>query len=466
MIFGNNYTVKKSNKETSNVETRAKKSLSLAALCLGFFMVIMDVTVVNVALPNMALGLHAQLSDLQWVVAGYSLTLACFLLFAGHLSDQVGAKQTLVLGLIFFVITSFACGIAPTINFLILFRFLQGMAAAALMPASLALINASYDDKKERVKAIGIWGGVGGIAAASGPVIGAVLTSYLSWRFVFFINIPIGLITVFLVMRYVVKTQKHLNPHFDLPGQFLGIITTASFAFVLIEIGRLGWSSLLVITASMVFVVSLCLFILVEKHVKQPMFPLGFFKLKNFSISVFIGMLLNTGLYGELFILPLYFQQIRGYSVMQAGFAIFPLLILVAISSYLSGRVASHKGEKLPLVIGLVIGMVGFFSLLIVGAHSPQYFFLLLPLAMIGFGTAFAMPASTIIAIHAVPTNRAGIASAAFNTSRQLGSLIGVAAFGTIIVTASSFMNGMHITLIIAGLLFLLGSMLSYFMSS
>ncbi len=436
-------------------------TIALTALCLGFFMVIMDVTIVNVALPSIALNLHTTISGLQWVVAGYTLVFACFLLFAGHLADQIGARKNLIAGLVFFVITSLACGLAHTIQELILFRLLQGASAAALVPSSLTLIKTLYEDKKELAKAIGIWGGVGGIAAAAGPVLGAILTYWISWRAVFFVNIPIGLFAIILVIHSVGESKINPNVHFDLKGQIAAILMIASLAFVLIEGGDLGWSSIIVMIAGLVFVLSLITFILIEHHARQPMFPLSFFKSRPFTISMIIGIFLNAGLYGELFVLPLYFQGERGYSVMMTGFAILPLLILVALSSYSAGKLASHYGPKLPLSLGLIIGVLGFFSLLIVGQHTPNYAWLIAPLAAVGFGTALTMPAATMIAMHALPPDRAGIASGAFNTSRQLGSLIGVAVFGTVIAASQSFMHGMHVTLIIAGVLFFIGFLLS-----
>lgn len=192
------------------------------------------------------------------------------------------------------------------------------------------------------------------------------------------------------------------------------------------------------------------------------MFSLSLFHSKTFSTSIAVGMILNIGFYGELFILPLYFQQVRDYSVLMTGLAILPQTALIAIGSFLAGRMASVTGPKLPIIIGLVIGAIGFFALLIIGEHSPPYFILILPLAAIGFGTSFTMPAATIAVMRSAPENRAGIASGALNASRQVGSLIGVAIFGTIVTTATHFVTGMHITLIIGGTAFLCGCMATF----
>ena len=197
------------------------KHLPLIALCFGFFMVIIDATIVNVALPVIARDLQGGIANLQWVVAGYALTFACLLLSAGSLGDQFGAKPTFISGLVLFVATSVGCSLANTFSTLIIFRFFQGAAAAMMVPTSLALINAAYENPQERAKAIGIWAGVGGIAAASGPILGALLATTLGWRGIFLINIPVGLIGIWLTRKYVMSTHiKKATPHFDLWGRF------------------------------------------------------------------------------------------------------------------------------------------------------------------------------------------------------------------------------------------------------
>ena len=437
---------------------KQNNQLPLIALCLGFFMVIIDVTIVNIALPNMAKNLGGGVSWLQWVVDGYTLTFACLLLSAGSLSDRIGAKAVYLSGLILFVLTSLACSLATNFLSLTVFRLLQGIAAALLVPTSLALINASYEDKADRARAIGVWASVGGIAAASGPVLGAILTEAFGWRGVFFVNIPIGFIGILLTTKYVMNPVNHYREDsFDFSGQVTGIISIASLAFSLIEAGSLGWLSLTVISGLCIFLMTFITFILIEKNSASPMFPLKFFKSKTFSVSMAVGMILNIGFYGQLFFLPLYFQQLREYSILMTGLAILPQTGLAALASYFGGRVASVTGPKLPMAIGLLIGATGFFSMLIADAHTPSYLLLILPLAAIGFGVTFTMQASTIAIINSVPSERAGIASGAFNTSRQIGSLIGVAVFGTILNTAPSFISGMHIGLMIGGVTFILG---------
>ncbi|WP_415926325.1 MFS transporter [Piscirickettsia salmonis] len=236
----------------------------------------------------------------------------------------------------------------------------------------------------------------------------------------------------------------------------------ALLMYFLVELGSQGHSLseiTIMIGGSGIFALSL--FIYIEVHSSHPILSLTFFKEKNFSISIIIGVLINIGLYGTLFILPLYFQQIKGYNTLKIGFSILPMLVLVAISSYLSGKVISHKGAKIPMVLGLFIGMLGFTSLLTAIQHSANYYWLILPLMAIGFGTAFTMPAATMVAICVVPKGRKGIASGYFATGRQIGSLIGVVCFGAIISKSQQLINGMQISLAISSLLFLFGIVLS-----
>ncbi len=432
------------------------KALALIAVCLGFFMVITDVMIVNIALPNLAKDLHGSMTNLQWVVDGYTLTFACLLLSAGNLGDRIGAKKLFLWGLMIFVGTSIGCGLATNFLFLTTFRFLQGIGASLLVPTSLALINSAYENKEERAKAIGIWGGIGGIAAAAAPVLGAVLTSLFSWRAVFFVNIPIGLFSFLLTLKYVpTPTLKENKSGFDLSGQLMGIISIAALAFSLIEAGRYGWFSEIVIIGFGIFVVTFIAFLRIEHRSTAPMFPLSLFRSSTFSASIAVGMIINMGAYGIFFVMPLYFQQLRGYSVLMTGLALLPTLGVTAIGSYLGGKITSVIGPRLPMLIGLIIGMSGFFCLLIVGEHTPPYWVLVLPLLAIGFGPSLTMPAATIATINATPEDRAGLGAGAFNASRQVGSLIGVAIFGTVITTTSHFILGMHVNLLIAGTAFL-----------
>lgn len=440
-----------------NIIERNKKT-PLIALGIGIFMVMIDVTVVNVALPSIQKELGTTLSGLQWIVDSYTLTFACFLLAAGFLADRLGAKNIFITGLSLFVLTSIGCATTQHTELLIFYRLFQGISAALVIPTSLALVKSSYQSKQEQSKAIGIWGAIGGIAAVSGPLLGGILTAWFGWQAVFIINVPIGLLGIFLTIRYVANPPPNTSKgSFDLPAQFSIIIGIAALAFSLIEAGRYGWFSLPVAISFCVFIITSVIFIAIEKRTALPMLPLSLFQSQTFSASLIVGMMLNIGFYGELFILPLYFQQVAGYSVLMTGLAILPQPGLAAIASYLGGKMASLSGPKLPMMIGSVIGSAGFFSLCLLLAVIPphvSYWYFILPLAAMGFGSAFTMPAATIAAMHSVTNTQAGIVSGAFNASRQIGSLLGVAIFGTLLKMVTPFTSGMCVTLAIGGLVY------------
>lgn len=437
------------------------KNMPLIALCLGFFMVIMDVTIVNVALPAISKELQGNISWLQWVVDGYTLTFACLLLSAGSLADRVGAKSAYLFGLMLFTLTSLGCGLSPNFLVLTLMRLFQGVGAALLVPTSLALVNASYESKKERAFAMGIWSAIGGIAGAAGPMLGGFLVFYFGWRSVFFVNIPIGLLVFFLTKRHVCNPKPSGVGHFDIPGQLLAIVSIAALSFALIESGRLGFSSFIVVMAFIIFAITFASFLWVEHKSTSPMFPLHFFRSHTFSTSIVIGWILSFSSYGLFFILTLYFQHMRNYSALATGFAFLPFLGTNSIGSYLGGKLTSTKGSRLPMMIGLFVGAMGYFALLLFKL-TTSYFMMILPLIAMGFGVAFTIPGTTVAAVHSAPAGRAGIASGALNASRQLGSLMGVAIFGTIITLSKDFMSGMHVALFIGGLFYLIGCLLVF----
>ncbi len=443
--------------------------LSLLGLCFGFFMVMMDVTIVNVSVPSIGHQLNASLSSLQWIVNGYTLSFSCLLLSAGNLSDRFNTKKIFCIGLLGFVISSLGCGFARNTLLLICFRVLQGVFAALLVPTSLTLINRLYSNRADRAKAIGIWGALGGIAAASGPILGGLLTNFLGWPAIFYINVPIGLLGLWLTFRYVqfIRPKQTQGRKLDIFGQIVATTGIAVITFVLIEVGEIGWENPLILTGCIVFILAILLFLRIESISSHPMVPLDLFLSPNFSCSIFIGMILNIGFYGQLFILPIYFQEVRGYSALMTALAILPQPGLAAIASYLSGKLTSKIGPYKPTTIGLLVGALGFLLLSYLDDIRFSYVYIIVPLMAVGFGTAFTMPAVTVATINAVPNQRAGLASGTLNMSRQIGSLLGVALFGSIINRSNYFILNLfilnlRITLIISFFLFLCGILLNF----
>ncbi len=415
-------------------DRRAATALPLVAICLGYFMVILDATAVNLSLPALGHDLGGGVNVLQWVVDGYTLTLATLLLSAGALGDRIGANQVFRLGLAVFVVASAACGLAPGAGTLVGARLVQGAGAAVLVPSSLSLLQAAHPEPAARARAVGVWGGVAGVAAASGPVVGGALTQAVSWRLVFFINVPIGLVALVLTARHVVRPEGHGRRGTDLPAQLAGVAALGALTYALID-ARAGWTSSVVLAGLALALAATATFVALERRSADPMLPLGLFRSEAFSAGTAVGLLINLGFYGQLFVLSLYLQNLRHMSPMTAGLALLPEGIVVSPASFLSGRLTGRAGGRPAMLIGLCTGAAGLFGLMAAGAHEP-YALLVPALVAAGFGMAFTMPAATTTVVEAAPPERAGVASGAINAGRQVGSTIGVALMGTLAAAA------------------------------
>jgi DHA2 family methylenomycin A resistance protein-like MFS transporter len=332
-------------------------------------------------------------------------------------------------------------------------RIVQGIGAALVVPTSLALINASYPERKRRARAIGVWGALGGVAAGLGPVLGGVFTTWLGWPSVFFINVPIGIAALLLTRKFVVAPPPRKRTGLDPRGQILAVVSLAALAFGLIEAGSRGWTSPTVLAALAVAVVGTVLFIVAENRHRDPMLPLGLFRDREFTGAALVGAAINFGFYGEIFLLSLYFQQLRGFTPLIAGLAIFPQPGIAAVVSSISGRETARRGPRTVMLIGLLVGALGLFAATMVGGTTP-YWVLVLPLLAIGFGISYTMPAATAAIIDAAPADRAGIASGALNASRQVGSTLGVAVFGSLVASLASFTTAYRVSVIIGGAVF------------
>jgi MFS transporter, DHA2 family, methylenomycin A resistance protein len=430
----------------------------LIALCTGFFMVILDTTIVTVALPPIRHEFHSGgLSGVQWVVDGYTVAFAGLLLSAGSVGDRLGGRPAFQTGLALFVATSVGCGLAPDLGFLVAMRMLQGVAAALVVPTSLALVHASYPEREQRARAIGVWGGIGGLAAASGPVLGGLLVAALGWRAVFYVNVPFGILGLVLTARHVTAPRPARTGGLDLPGQFLVVTALGAAVYGIIEAGRSGPGGAGVVGAFAVAVVCGGGFVLVEYRSREPMLPPGLFRDAEFSSASLVGFLMNVGFYGQLFVMTFYFQEERHYGVLWAGLALLPQTAIAAPASAWGGRTTARTGPRRPMALGLTVGAAGFVALLAAGPGTP-YPVLVLPLAAVGFGTAFTMPAATAAVVESAPAERAGVASGVLNAGRQVGSAVGVALLGALVTGASGFRTGMRTGAVISACCFAVGA--------
>ncbi|WP_240812176.1 MFS transporter [Brevibacterium linens] len=412
------------------------------AVVLGFFIVMLDTTIVNVALPDMAASLNTQVATLQWVVDSYTLVFAALLLTAGAACDRIGARKVYILGLVAFGVLSIACALAPTGPALIIARALQGIGAAAVVPGSLALLATVYPDPAERSKAIGLWGGAGGIASACGPVFGGLLVSAIGWQAVFWVNVPIIAFGCWLTMRSIGASAHDRTRRLDPAGQVISIAALVAITYSVITSGEQGWSP--VRLGLLLFgVVLVLVFVWVERRHPDPMLPIVLFRKPRFTVAALVGFALNVSFFGQLFVLSLYFQTYRGYDPLIAGLALAPQACSAVIASPLGGRVAARIGPFPTMLIGLLIGTVGFGSLIVLNATTPYPLIAVLSF-IAGFGMAFTMPAATSAAVAAAPPSHTGVAGGVINAARQTGSIFGIAVLGAMIAGTNGFLPGFH----------------------
>lgn len=407
----------------------------LTAICLGFLMITLDATIVNVALGPIVSDLGGTLSAAQWIVNGYTLPFAALLLSAGAVADRIGARAGFLIGLGIFAVGSGVCSGAVSLSMLIASRVLQGVGAAWLMPCSLALIAHTFPDIQERRRALAVWGGASGIGLASGPVLGGVLTSAISWRAIFVVNVPVAVLAAWLLGRHIEETRRH-HHRLDGVGQALAIVSLSALTGGFIVAGQRSWTSELPLALLAVGVGGLIAFVIAERTVRHPMVDPVLFNRRTFSIAVAIGALFNFCLYGGLFCLALDLHQAHGLTVLDTGLAMVPMTVVVATMAFLSGRIVTRFGEWPIMAAGLTTGMLAAALVAINRAGGPVW---LLVICTIPMGlTAMAMPAMTAAAMSGAPEHRIGLASGVLNTVRQIGGAFGVAILGALLASNGS----------------------------
>ena len=416
--------------QRAHEETRTGPA-ALALICTGYFIVILDATVTNVALPSIGRGLHGSVTGLQWVVDAYTLSFAALLLTGGALAERLGGRRVFTAGLVIFGAASAACGLAPSLGVLVAARLIQGAGAAVLVPSSLLLLQAAFTDPGERARALGLWGAIAGVGAASGPVVGGVLVSVWSWRGVFFLNLPFVVAALLAAPRLAPVTRPRPRA-VDLGGQVLAVAALGALTAALVEAGRLGWTSPVVLAGCVVSAAAWAAFAAVEHRGTDPMLPLGLFARRGFRTGTVVGLLINLGFYGQLFVMSLYFQDVRGYSALRTGLALLPEAALLTVASAVSGRLMARTGPRLPMLTGLLLGGAGLIGLVAAGTHTP-YLALVLPMIAAGSGMALTMPAATSSVMESAPADRGGIASGVVNAARQAGGVLGVAILGSLV---------------------------------
>jgi MFS transporter, DHA2 family, methylenomycin A resistance protein len=433
---------------------RFAKPLTLVAMSLGYGVVQLDVTIVNTALGSIGAALGGGIAELQWVVSAYTIAFAALILSAGALGDRLGAKRVFAGGFVLFTAASLACALAPSAALLIAARAIQGVGAAILVPNSLALLNHAYPDETERGRAVGIWAAGASLALTAGPLAGGGLIALIGWRSIFLVNLPIGLAGLWLTWRYAEETTRSPTHKLDLPGQAAAIGALGLLAGALIEGGAIGWSSAWVLAGFAAAALLAVLFVVQERRAPQPMLPLSLFASRRFSLTALDGLLVNIAFYGLIFVLSLYFQQVNGLSPLATGLAFLPMMGVVLPANLLAPRAAEKFGAPAVIAAGALITAAGCAALLGLAAGT-SYWAIGPQLVAIGGGLGLLVPPLTSTLLGSVDKSRSGIAAGVLNATRQTGSVIGVALFGSLLGAAGAFTTGARIALVISIVLLL-----------
>lgn len=446
---------------TSERAGKLAGTLTLLGLSLGYFMVLLDMTAVSVALPAIQEDMGGGIAGLQWVVNAYTIVFAGLLLSMGAFADRMGAKRVYMGGLTLFLAASALSAVAPTLGALIALRALLGIGGAALMPASLALMAHAYPAPAERARALGAWAAVTGAAMAAGPVVGGLLVDAFGWRSIFWLNVPIAVVSLAMTVRFVGATKGKPGNSFDWGGQITAIVAIAALSFGFMEGETYGWGSPAIVAAFGAALLSAIGFARTEARGRSPLLPLRLFRNATVSAGMLAGMAVNVGLSGILFVVPMFLQQEGGLSARMAGLALLPMMVPLAFNPIVTGRIVARIGARAPMTAGFALAGAGTLLLVLAEARAGDAM-TVVGLLLVGFGVSFTLPSLMAAVMSAVPKEQAGAVSGALNSSRQLGATLGVAVLGAIAGSSDSMTAGMRLSLLLAAVILLGGSLMSF----
>jgi EmrB/QacA subfamily drug resistance transporter len=460
-------------------ETR--KWFTLAAVSFGLFMIMLDNTVVNVALPSIQEDLGVGLSELEWIVTGYALTFAALMLIGGKVADAYGRRLIFVIGIAVFTLASLWCGLATSGDMLITARVVQGAGAALMNPATLSIIAATFPPR-QRGTAIGIWAGVSALALAIGPLVGGLITQHLDWSWIFFVNVPVGILGIAASFVFIDESRDETHQRLDVPGLATSGLGLFALTYGLIEANTYGWGSGRIVGAFTVAAISLVAFYLLERYQRDPMLPLELFKNRTYTGANTVVLLVALAMFGVFFFVSLYMQQVLGYSAVQTGAAFLPMTILIILVAPIAGRTSDRIGSRSLMTVGMILIAVQLFYFSTLDVDST--FWTLLPAFLVGgVGMAMTMTPSAAAATRSVSVDKAGVGSAVLNAARQVGGAMGIAIMGAIVAHAAggqrpelggtlsdaqeaafkaAFMDGFQSALLVAGVVAVAGAIVAF----
>ena len=444
-----------------------RKWWTLGAVAVGLFMIMLDNTVVNVAVPSIQRDLGVGLSELQWIVTGYALSFAALMLTGGKLADMLGRRRIFVIGIVIFTIASLFCGLADTGQSLIAWRIVQGVGAALMNPATLAIISATFPPR-QRGMAIGIWAGVSALALAIGPLVGGLLTEHLSWSWVFFVNVPVGVVGVAASYLLIDESRDMSEEQrLDLAGLLTSGLGLFALTYGLIEANTYGWSSARIVGSFVAAAVLLGSFVILELRQRVPMLDLTLFRNGTFAGANVVILMVGLAMFGVFFFVSLYMQNILGFSAVQAGAAFLPMTVLIILVAPIAGKLSDRIGSRWLMTGGMTL--LGIQLLYYSTLGTDANFWDLLPALLIGgVGMSLTMTPSAAAIIGSVPTDKAGVGSAVMNSMRQVGGSIGVALIGAIIAakvgdrrSPEAFVDGFSTALVVASVFAFVGAIVA-----
>src|SRR3954452_18079830 len=418
--------------ELSASTHRRRRTRVLLICCMSLFIVGLDITVVNVALPSIGAELHAGISGLQWTVEAYTVVMASLLMFSGSMADRLGRKRTFVAGLAVFALASLLCSLAPSVELLVAFRVLQAIGASMMNPVAMSIITNTFTEPRERAQAVGVWGAVFGISMALGPVIGGTLVSSIGWRSIFLVNLPVALVAIVLTLRFVPESKAPKPRRFDPAGQILVSVLLATLTFGIIEAPGRGWTSPLILATFSASIAALVGLLVHEPRREEPLIDLRFFRSVPFASAVTISVAAFAAFGGFLFLNTLYLQQSRGLSPVEAGLCTLPMAAMIVLAAPISGRIVGRRGPRLLLVLSGICSITACAMLAGIDASTPLAQ-LLVTYVIFGLGFGLVNAPITNAAVSGMPRAQAGVASAIATTSRQVGTTLGVAVVGAIV---------------------------------